>query len=366
MTGQPIESLDTPRLLVDADRLERNIRTFHDSIPAAVHIRPHVKTHKSVDIARLQMEAGAIGVAAAKVSEAAVFVDAGIRDVTIAYPIFGLHKWQRVAALAAACDRLVVHVENAAAVAGLSAAATAAGTEIGVRIEIDSGFHRSGVDSKGAVDLATVISAAPGLYLDGITSHRSMFFPDAGGRDPYELGVEEGELMVRIAEDLRAVGVVVQNVVAGSTPTGPGVATVEGVTEICAGTYVFYDAGMAALGVVDSDRVSLSVAATVVVAHEKAATYTVDAGAKTFTKDRYPGQNAGTFGVGLDRPDTLVAVTDEHGIVATDGPMPGLGEVLRFYPMHVCPTVNLADELVVVRDGIVEECWPVSARGANR
>src|SRR5690606_25323945 len=124
-------------------------------------------------------------------------------------PIFGRTKWERAAELAVSCDRLVVHVENASAVAGLSAAAKAVGSEIGLRIEIDSGFHRTGVDTDGAIDLAAVITAAPGVYLDGITSHRSIFFPDAGGRDADELGVEEGELMVKVAERMRSAGVAV-------------------------------------------------------------------------------------------------------------------------------------------------------------
>lgn len=364
--GMTWTSVDTPYLAIDLQRLDENIQHFHSSIKAPVQLRSHIKTHKSPQVAKRQLAAGACGIAAAKISEAAVFVDAGCDDVVIAYPIFGASKWRAAAELASRCERFVVHVENAPAIVGLSEAAGDADTKIGVRIEIDSGFHRTGVDLGGAKELAKLVESLPNLYFDGITTHRSAFFPGAVGRDPYQLGVEEGQFMVEIADELRRAGHDVANVAAGSTPTAAGVASVEGITEVCAGTYVLNDAGMAAIGVVDPSSIAISVVATVVVAHKDHATYTVDAGAKTFTKDRYPGQETAGFGVRTDRNDRVVSVTDEHGIVASSGDQPDLGEVLGFYPMHACPTVNAANELFAVREGQVVDVWPVAARGMTR
>jgi D-serine deaminase-like pyridoxal phosphate-dependent protein len=365
MLGLPWEELDTPRLLIDEARLERNIAHFHEAVAQhGVALRSHVKTHKILEIARRQVSAGAIGIAAAKVSEAEVFVEAGLRDVVIAYPVFGEEKWRRMARLGRRA-RVTAHVENAAAVAGLAAAAEYEDVTLDVRIEIDLGMHRSGVDAERAVELARVILRHGRLRFDGVTAHRSMFFEGAAGRDRHDLGIEEGELILAAAEVLRGSGVEVRSVVAGSTPTGVGVASVPGITEVVAGTYVFYDLGMAERAVCSADDLALSIAATVVSASSDGR-YTVDAGAKTFSKDTYPGGSTTRFGVEEDGRDVVVALTDEHGIVSTEEDPPPPGAVRRFHPMHVCPVVNLADEAAVLRDGVVVDVWPVAARGKNR
>lgn len=363
--GQHWTEVDTPRLLVDLDQVQSNIRTFHDRVAAGgALLRSHIKTHKTPRIARLQLDMGATGIATAKTSEAEVFVDHGFRDVVIAYPVFGRQKWERMAALADRC-RLTAHVENPEAVRGLSAAATKAGTTVQIRVEIDTGFHRTGVNAEAATELARLVRKLPGLEFDGITSHRSIFFPDADDAPPDTLGHDEGRLMVAIADGIRDAGLEVRSVVAGSTPTGPPLADVEGVTEVCAGTYVFYDAGMADLGINAHHDIALSVSATVV-ASPLTDRYTIDGGAKTFSKDTYPGTEPGVLGRSADRRgDTIVGLTDEHGIVASDQPA-DLGAVHRFFPMHVCPMVNLADELVMIRDEHVVDVWPVRARGKNR
>lgn len=359
-----MDSLDTPRLLVDATRMEHNISRFHEAVRGnGVDLRSHVKTHKTPEIAQRQVAAGAVGIAAAKVSEAEVFVDAGIGDVVVAYPVFGEEKWRRLAELAKRC-RLTVHAENVPAIEGLSRAAREADAEIHVRIELDTGFHRSGVDVDGAMALARKV-ADSGLKFDGITSHRSIFFPGHAGRPAEELATEEGAIMVAAADRIRAEGIAVRTVAAGSTPTSVPLSAVDGVTEVCAGTYVFYDAGMADLGVAAPDDIAISIPCTVV-SRQSARRYTVDGGAKTFTKDTYPGKGGDIFGRAVGRPDVIVALTDEHGIVETSAQPPAVGDIVAFHPMHVCPVVNLADELIVTRMGKVEAVWTVAARGRNR
>lgn len=365
--GTHWREIETPALVVDSEKMAANIRNFHNAVLSqGTALRSHVKTHKSVDIVQMQLESGARGIAAAKLSEAEVFIEAGVSDVVVAYPIFGNSKFAGAADLASRCDRFVVHVENAPAIGGLSAAAEMAGVEIGLRVEIDSGFHRTGVDAEGAIELGRLIEESPGVYLDGITSHRSMFFPDARGRSPDELGILEGEFMVEVAERLRDAGLTVNEVIAGSTPTGRALATVDGITEVCAGTYVFYDAGMADLGIASHNEVALTAVGTVVVSHQSSEIYTIDAGAKTLTKDSYPGDGPRLYGRRQESSDVVVAVTDEHGIVKADGPKPDLGEVVRILPMHVCPTVNLTDQLTVLSGDHVVDLWPVSARGRTK
>lgn len=364
--GQRWQELDTPRLLVDEHRLDRNISNFHNHVLAHdVAFRPHLKTHKTLEIAQKQILGGAVGVAVAKVSEAEVFVDAGFSNIVIAYPVFGEKKWKRITQLSGRCDKFVVHIENERAIRGLADAAAEALTSLGVRIEIDSGFHRTGVDTDGAGSLATLIEESRHLYLDGVTTHRGALYADGIGKDPWTLGVAEGEAIVEVAEALRTAGHTIPNVVAGSTPTGMPAATVEGVTEVCIGTYVFNDVGMLALGIVEENAIALSVSATVVVAHEGGTHYTIDAGSKTLTSDGYAGSDT-SYGRIAGRGDVVVRLSEEHGMVEAAGLLPAIGDVVRVYPAHVCPVVNLAEELVVISGDRVVDVWSVVARGCNR
>src|SRR5205807_8450935 len=164
--GTPLGALDTPCLVVDLDRMERNLREWQETVDAAGNrLRPHVKTHKVPAIALRQLELGASGIACAKVSEAEPFVAAGCRDVVIAYPVVGHDKWARLARMAREA-RVAVNVDSAAAVEGISEAATAAGVQVGVQIEVDSGFHRCGfpyTDVEAFEEFARLIRPLPNI-----------------------------------------------------------------------------------------------------------------------------------------------------------------------------------------------------------
>ena len=364
-TATRIDELDTPVLVIDLDKLEANIHALQRAIDATgCRLRPHIKTHKSPDIARMQIAAGARGIAVAKVAEAEVFAAEGFTDIVVAYPVVGPEKWRRLAELARAC-RLTVNVESGTAARGLSEAASSAGATLLVQVDIDSGFHRCGVAPDQAAALCRLVMTLPGLELDGITTHRSAFFPDHGGRPVDALGREEGELMVALANDLRAEGIPIREVTAGSTPTAIAAAGVSGVTEVRAGTYVFGDLIMAGVGAIARDDISLSILTTVQ-SRPYAGRATVDGGSKTFMGEAFPSPPAFLkgFGEAVDLPVHLEGLTEEHGLVALPPDVqPAVGERLAFYPNHVCTTVNLSDELIGVRDGRVETVWPVAARG---
>ena len=361
--------LDTPALLVDLDRLERNIARRQEAADAAgVRLRPHIKTHKSVVLAGLQRDAGAYGIAVAKVGEAEVFAQAGFDDIAIAYPVIGAAKWRRVADLAAT-TRMTVNVDSAIAAEGLSAAAAGAGVTIFVQIDVDSGFGRCGVpiDDHGAIEaLARLILDLPGLRFDGLTTHRGLFFTGAAELTRHEAGRLEGELLVAAAERLRARGIEVEQVTAGGSLTGAGVEAVPGVTEVRAGTYVFNDLMQVALGAASADDLALTVLATVVSATGPD-TATVDCGSKTFAGDSGVVGGAGLalrgLGEAVERDVVVERMTEEHGLVRSfDGPLT-VGERLTFVPVHACTCVNLADRLYAVRDGEVAHVWTVDARG---
>ncbi len=364
-----VATLDTPALLVDLDRLERNIARWQDAADAAgVRLRPHTKTHKSVAIAGLQRDAGAHGIAVAKASEAEIFASAGFEDIAIAYPVVGEAKWARVAELATTA-RITVNVDSAPAAEGLSAAAAAVGATVHVQIDLDSGFGRCGVPAEDAAAieaLAARVTSLPGLVLDGVTTHRGLFFPGVEDMTREAAGRQEGEVVAAAAERLRSAGIPVAEATAGGSLTGGGVAQVPGVTEVRAGTYVFNDLMQIALGAATREDLALTVLATVV-SVTGPDTATIDCGSKTFAGDTGVVGGAGLPLRGMaecvERDAVVERMTEEHGLIRTfDGPVE-VGDRLTFVPVHACTCVNLADRLFAVRNGRIEHVWPVDARG---
>ena len=365
--GLSIYDLDTPATLIDLDRMERNIRERQALIGGCgARFRPHVKTHKIPEIARMQVAAGAAGIVSAKVSEAEPFAEAGIEDICIAYPVVGETKWQRAAQLAKTVKRLTINCDHAGSARGLSASAAAAGVTIHVQIDIDSGLHRGGIpyDDQSAIEqLARTIQSLPGLQLAGITTYRSSAFP--GAPSPKEAGHAEGRLLSDLAARLRTAGIDISEVTAGSTPTGKWVAEVPGITEVRAGNYVFNDLMQLSSGIANEDQLALSVLCTVV-SHNQGDRLTIDGGTKTFSGD------AGGVGNGRAAPPAIARAVDrkifvermneEHGMARTEEKV-SLGEKIRFFPWHACTCANLSDEIIGFRGERVEVVWPVRARG---
>jgi D-serine deaminase-like pyridoxal phosphate-dependent protein len=353
-----IDELSTPVLLVDLDVLEQNVRRWQELASAGgARFRPHVKTHKTVEVARLQLGAGACGITAAKVSEAEVYVAAGFDDVIVAYPVVAQDAARRLAALATQA-RIGVNVENAVAAQTLSGAAVAAGAEIDVYLDLDTGLGRCGVpveDTEAIAALAGAVGELPGLRLLGVTTYRGAAFAGAG--DPDAAGREEAELAVGAAHRLG-----LREAAAGSTPSGAAVATAEGITEVRAGTYVFNDLMQLRWGVARPEDCALTILTTVVSA-QRSGRVTVDGGSKTFSGDA--GLRDGdmqSYARSIDGAIVIDGLTEEHG-VGSSARSVRVGERIAFVPAHVCTTVNLSDQLVAVRGDRVESIWPVAARG---
>jgi D-serine deaminase-like pyridoxal phosphate-dependent protein len=365
-----LESLETPAVLIELDRLEANIHRWQAHMDACgVKLRPHIKTHKVPAIAELQRALGARGIAVAKVAEAEIFAAAGFDDIVIAFPVYGQTKWSRIAALAAGGVKMTINVESVSALEGLSDAALENATTISVQLDIDSGMGRGGLrpDADDAIEsLARAALALPGISFEGLTTHRGMFFPGAEAMTREEAGREEGEIVVGVAERLRRRGIPVREVTAGGTITGFSVARVPGITEVRAGTYVFNDLMQVGFGSAEPSDIAISVIATVV-STDGLTRATIDAGSKTFSGDQGPvSSNGGAPGEVARAVDRMVGVdriTEEHGMLSTTEDPLALGDRLTFYPMHACTCVNLSDELYGIRDGRVECVWPVLARG---
>ena len=369
--GDRVQDLDTPLILADLDIMERNIRDWQSWMDDhGVKFRVHVKTHKVPEIALLQVAAGARGICCAKISEAEPFAAAGIDDIAIAYPVFGEQKWARIAEMAARGVRMTVNCDSEEGARQASAAASAAGVALHLQIDVDSGMHRGGIDMAD-VDrieaLARLIASLPGLEFDGLTTHRSYFFE--GKQSRQEEGHTEGQLLVDIADQLRARGLEVREVNAGGSFTGKFVAEVPGITESRAGTYVFYDVMHVNEGSATEDQLGLTALCRVVSRWEGDG-LTIDGGSKTFSGDR------GVVGAGnaqgappamtysTDGRVIIERFTEEHGMGhPTAGATVALGEKLRFYPFHACTCCNLTNEIIGVRGDRVETVWTVAARG---
>jgi D-serine deaminase-like pyridoxal phosphate-dependent protein len=367
--GDRIEDLDTPLILADLDRMERNIHDWQSWMDQhGVAFRVHVKTHKVPEIALLQMAAGARGICCAKISEAEPFEAVGIDDVCIAYPVFGEQKWARVARMAERRTRMTVNCDGEEAVRQASEAAAVRGVTLNLQIDIDSGMHRGGIemaDVDRVERLARTIASLPGVDFDGLTTHRSYFFE--GKRGLRDEGHAEGQLLVDIAERLRSRGVEVREVSAGGSFTGKYVAEVPGVTESRAGTYVFYDLMHLNEGSATEDQLALT-ALCRVASRCGDRGVTIDGGSKTFSGDRGVvgagnGQGASpAMTYSTDDRVVIERLTEEHGMGRVEADV-ALGEKLRFYPFHACTCCNLTNEIIGVRDGRVEQVWRVAARG---
>lgn len=343
----------TPFVTVDARVLDANLKAMADHAAArGLALRPHAKTHKSPEIARRQLAHGATGLTVATVSEAEVFAEAG--DLFIAYPIWPAPE--RAARLRALHERvrLRVGVDSAESAEALGRAVP--GLE--VLVEVDSGHHRSGVVPEMAGDVA-VAAAKSGLVVRGVFTFPGHGYGPARQRQAV---ADESAALSTAAAALAAHGLDTSVRSGGSTPTAA--LTGDSLTEMRPGVYVFGDAQQLEMGTCDWDRVALTVTATVV--SRSGQRFILDAGSKVLGADQQPWATGG--GRVREFPDArITALSEHHATVLLPGGRtpPARGETVHVIPNHVCATVNLAGELIVV-DGTEQiGRWPVAARGAN-
>ncbi|HEY3233801.1 MAG TPA: alanine racemase [Polyangiaceae bacterium] len=335
----PLE-LETPSLFVDLDVLERNLTVMQARCRAwNVGLRPHTKTHKIPEIAKMQLEAGAIGITVAKLGEAEVLPG---DDVLVAYPVME-QKVPRLRRLLESGRRVTVVVDS------VEAARMVKG--IGALVEMDIGVGRCGVQT-----IEQLVSVARAC-----TDFRGIFYWPSWLD---EEGFRKAETMVRdgIAA-LGAAGLTPAIVSGGSTPGASKTPIIPQTTEIRPGTYVFYDANSMQGGFAVLEDCALKVLVTVV-STSIAGQCIIDGGSKTFSSDSTMG--IGTFGHFCDRAWSMTKMNEEHGYVTVSGPPPRVGEKVWVIPSHVCSTVNLHDEIFYGRGGEVQGFWKVAARGKVR
>jgi D-serine deaminase-like pyridoxal phosphate-dependent protein len=377
----PLTGLDTPALLVDGARLARNLAGMQGLAErAGVRLRPHLKTHKCVPLARLQFAEGATGICTAKVSEGEVFAAAGLGGLCVVYPLVGM-KAERLAALAAAHpdERFETAADSERGLEDLGRAAARQGITLGVWIKLDVGLHRAGVDP-ASLDLERLASRAastPGLRLAGVVTHAGQVYRSRPG-EGRTIGEHEGWSAVKAARRLERAGLGPLGVGVGSTPTAVAAAAVDGVTEIHPGVYVFGDRQQAALGGMRRHDAALTVLAF---SSDRGAhgseTLTGFGGVSRPGDHRAPAANLPLPFVGEDDPHhpdpepagtpILVRLSEEHGVIESDRDLGlGPGDRVEIVPNHACAAVNLARRLhVTVGEGEarrVTAVWEVEAR----
>ncbi|MHB1133930.1 MAG: DSD1 family PLP-dependent enzyme [Chloroflexota bacterium] len=359
--GFPKEEIDTPALVIDVPAMERNIKRMADFFAdKPAKLRPHAKTHKSPIIAHKQLAAGnAVGITCAKLGEAEVMVEGGIRNILIANQIVGKHKIARLAALAHHAD-LMVAVDDTANATDLCNAMQAAGSSIGVLVEVNIGMNRCGVEPGApALALARFVSGCRGLRFMGLQGYEGhlVMLPDPAERRERALAamntlVETRRLIERSGLEVK----IVSGVGTGTYNFSGGVA---GIDEVQAGSYVFMDTKYRSVGV--DFECALTVLATVISRPSPTVAIT-DAGAKAMTSEFGLPEVKGIPGASLKK------LSEEHGTIVFDAPNRELqpGDKIELIVSHGCTTINLYDRYFAVRDGQLEAVWPVAGRGKSQ
>ena len=351
--GARIGELETPVPLIDIDIVDRNLRRWQKRCDdLGIANRPHIKTHKLVPLAKYQIALGAKGVTVQKLGEAEAMADGGIADILLTFNIVGASKLRRLANLAKRVDISVV-ADNPVVVSGLGEAGRAAGRDIPVLVECDTGAGRNGVlTPQAAAVLARDIDATAGVVYRGL-----MTYPTPGTR-------LAGAAFFDEARDLIAqAGLTTEVVSTGGSPDmwndeGLGVAS-----EYRAGTYAYFDRSLVVRGSCDWEDCATSVLSTVV-SRPTPERALIDAGSKALTMDL---MGLTGYGVVHDLEDApLYSLNEEHGYLDISGldAKPAVGDLVRVTPNHVCPVSNLFDRVVFVRGEEVLGAVKVDARGA--
>jgi D-serine deaminase-like pyridoxal phosphate-dependent protein len=358
-----VPDLPTPAILIDGRAVRRNVeRMARYAKGHNLRLRPHTKTHKSTLLAQMQLEHGAAGLTVAKAGEAEVMAEVA-EDLLVAYPAVDAHRCATLARLAR--TRTVrVAVDSSFAADALSAAAAAAGSTIGILVDLDVGLHRTGVQTPDdALALAQYAGRSIHLRLDGL-----FFYPGHVGGPSAAQKEKLADVDARVAEVLslwKRHGLEAKIVSGGSTPTAYQSHLVSHTTEMRPGTYVFHDMNGVHGGYATVKECAARIVATVV-STAVPGQFVVDAGSKTLTMDRCGAAPDSGHGYVVEYPEARIAkLTEEHGQVDAVhcGRRPTVGERVTIIPNHICPCVNLQDRVWWQDEGEAPRPVPVDARG---
>jgi D-serine deaminase-like pyridoxal phosphate-dependent protein len=353
-----IIDLETPALLVDYDKMLRNIKDMQAVASRnGLLLRPHSKTHKCPEIAKIQLDEGASGICTQKLSEAETMVDAGIKDIFVTNEIVQPAKIERLVKLQqrASVKVAVDSLKNAEAIGSIGASD---GQTVPVMVEVDCGMGRCGVPfGPRLTKLVRSVSRIAGLRLDGLTTFEGQFYNVRDVKRRTLLAKRAVHRFVQAAKQIRKTGMKIPVLSCGSTPTARAVADVDGVTELQPGNYVFYDVMQAELGSAKLDDCAQRVLTTVI-SKPLPGRLVVDAGTKAFSHDQ------GRFPRPLDAKGMkAVEIHEEHLTLKVRGSSLRIGDQVQFVPYHACTATNMFEQIHAVRGSELLATWAVSARG---
>jgi D-serine deaminase-like pyridoxal phosphate-dependent protein len=360
-----LSSLSTPAFLVDRNIVEQNCaRMRAKALASGVAFRPHVKTHKTIEIGRMQHGGAAGPITVSTMAEAEFFADGGFVDITYAVPI-APEKLPRAAALAARIERLNILIDSEIALRAVEEFHAANGVVFDVFLKVDCGYHRAGVDPNdpASARLAIAIARSPATHFHGLLTHAGHSYNAHDVDEIRTIAAEEIESLTRFRA-LLGIDSLTRSI--GSTPTTAIADTFAGTDEVRPGNYVFFDAFQSTLGSCTRADVAVSVLATVVGSYPERHQAIIDAGALALSKDTSPEHLDPNFGYGLvcdldlrPLPARLIALSQEHGKVETSVPLP-VGTRVRVIPNHSCLTAAMYDRYHVIHSGkIIDEWRPV-------
>jgi D-serine deaminase-like pyridoxal phosphate-dependent protein len=360
--GDPL--LDTPCLLIDLDILASNLmRMAALASRSRVRLRPHAKTHKSLRIARMQIDAGAAGICVATVGEAEVMRGGGIEDILIAYNIIGQAKLSRLLPLCAG-GGITLIADSVAVAEGYSRLARTAGQTQPVLLEIDSGMKRTGIPPGAAGEIGSQIASLPGIELTGILTHAGHAHDMTDQPDIEAVARDEANAMQQAIEELSRRGIEVQVVSAGSTITAPYLTADDGITEIRPGTYAFNDLRTLEMYACTPDQIAATILATVVSVSQDH--FVLDAGNKTLTMTSTRQHGHGKI-KGHPR-SSFLRLSEEHGVAAAGDTAARLrvGDRVEILPVHICVCVDLQQEAYGLSRGTIAERIRIDAARRSR
>lgn len=366
--------IDTPSLVLDIDILKANVNELLKICHShGVSLQPHAKTHRTPEIGLLQQELGCDGLCVAKVGEAEGFANAGVKKITVAYPVIGVSKVERARVLSTSID-LTLAVDSVAGAKSIGEVFAAHSQVCSVLLIIDTGLGRDGVLPADAPKIAQAINAIPGVKVVGVMTHEGTVYGAPDKVSMIAAAKKVSEMMVETSQAINSAGVEISRVSMGSSASARVAATVTGVNQIRPGIFAFNDLGQIALGNATLQSCAVRILSTVV-SRPTSTTAVIDAGSKSLSadllpakehRDEYPGHGLiiGKTGWIIER------LSEEHGMLKWmgDGESSSLdiGEQIQIIPNHVCTTFSSLNESVVVSNGEVINRWRTFAPGASR
>lgn len=358
-----IDEIETPNVIIDWDKLNKNIEEMSNFAKTfGKKLRPMIKTHKSLEIGKIQEKYGISGIQCAKLSEAQIFLEAGFKDIFISSEIVDRSKLEKAKNLSKKMDKLILAVDSIEGIRKLGDVFD--DEKVYVRIEIDSGHHRCGIKPEDIIFLYREIEKFPNLNFDGVFTHGGHSYYAKSEEERKEASFKEVDEVLKAKRILNENGINCETVSIGSTPSVFFGGRVEGVTEIRPGNYVFYDYKQVKLGVTKLERVSLSIISQVISKPEKDRVL-IDAGSKVLSLDYVLEKGEKVYGYILEHPNAIIYnLSEEHGwIKIKEDSKINVGDKITIIPVHACLVMSNFDYFYLVRGNEVLGKYNIEARG---